>query len=302
MGSGWGANGVGAQSAHGTDFTLCEVHFLHGDNAMEQPTPMRPARLAGVKALVTGASRGIGREIALAYAREGADLALVATNDALLRDTADACRAERAGAHCTTHVLDVSDRQACFATVAAAGAAHGRIDVLVNGAGIYRARSFLDYSEQDFRDLLDVNLFGTLNLMQAVLPAMIERRAGRIVNIASTAGKWASNGQSAYNVSKHAVVGLTRCVAQEMGQHQININAICPGMVHTDMLTANFGRTPESAGKTLDQVLAPVLSRVAMKRVMQVNEIAGMAVFLASSEGSGMTGQSLIIDGGMLYC
>ncbi|HMN82972.1 MAG TPA: SDR family oxidoreductase [Burkholderiaceae bacterium] len=258
-------------------------------------------RLAGRTALVTGASRGIGRAIALAYAREGARLALAATNEAALRDTAAACEALAAGCAPSVHVLDVARRDQCFATVADAAARHGAIDVLVNAAGIYRARSFLQYEERDFRDLLDVNLHGTVHLMQAVLPAMIERRAGRIVNIASTAGKWASMGQSAYNVSKHAVVGLTRCVAQEMGIHGICVNAICPGLVQTDMLTDNFGRTADASGKPLDEILAPVLTRVAMRRVMQPDELTGLAVYLASPESSGMTGQSLVIDGGMLY-
>ena len=258
-------------------------------------------RLEGLTVLVTGASRGIGRGIALAFAREGAKLALVATNKNLLNEVAQECSQASGGLPCSTHLTDVTDRARAFATVAAASNALGAIDVLVNSAGIYRARSFLDYPEQDFRDLLEVNLFGTLHFMQAVLPAMIERRSGSIINIASTAGKWASPGQSAYNVSKHAVVGLTRCVAQEMGVHQIRVNAICPGMIHTDMLTDNFGRTPEAAGKPIDEVLAPVLARVAMKRVLQVDELTGLAVLLASPESRGMTGQSILVDGGMLY-
>lgn len=268
---------------------------------MSQSDTSVSRRLSGLTVLVTGASRGIGKGIALACAKEGAQLALVATNTQLLSDVASECERLSGGQPTAIHGLDVTDRARAFDVVAAVSGALGPIDVLVNGAGIYRARSFLDYTENDFRDLLEVNLYGTLHLMQAVLPSMIKRRNGSIINIASTAGKWASMGQSAYNVSKHAVVGLTRCVAQEMGVHQVRVNAICPGMIHTDMLTDNFGRTPEAAGKSMDEVLAPVLARVAMKRVLQVDEVTGLAVLLASPESRGMTGQSILVDGGMLY-
>lgn len=257
-------------------------------------------RLEGLHIFVTGASRGIGRGIALAMAAEGASLTLAATKKSLLKDVRDECERLGTAKH---HVqpLDVTDRAACFAAIDTAVKRDGRVDVLVNAAGIHRPGKFLDYEEKDFRDLFEVNVMGTMHLMQAVLPGMIERKYGRIVNIASTAGKWASMNQSAYNVSKHAVVALTRCVALEMGPYQLNVNAICPGMVETDMLTGGFGRTPDMAGKSLDVVLAPVLQRVAMRRVLQVDEITGLAVYLASDEARGMTGQSICVDGGMVY-
>jgi NAD(P)-dependent dehydrogenase (short-subunit alcohol dehydrogenase family) len=112
----------------------------------------------------------------------------------------------------------------------------GHVDVLVNNAGVYRSKSFLDYVPQDFQDMLDVNLFGVLHFMQACLPGMQDRRHGRIINMASTAGKWGSRNQSAYNVSKHAVVGITRCVALEASPFAVTVNAICPGFIQTDMV------------------------------------------------------------------
>jgi NAD(P)-dependent dehydrogenase (short-subunit alcohol dehydrogenase family) len=262
----------------------------------------KPSRLHGRHIFITGASRGIGRAIAIAMAAEGARLTLAATSEAALRETASLCEPSGDGQSHRVQVLDVSDREACFTAIASAWSEAGGIDGLVNSAGVYKSGAFLDYEDQDFRDLLEVNLHGTIHLMQAVLPRMIERgEGGRIVNIASSAGKWASANQSAYNVSKHAVVGLTRCVALEMGTHGICVNAICPGLVETDMMSQGFGRTAQMQGKSLDEVLAPVLSRVAMKRVLQPEEIAGLAVFLVGPESSGMTGQSLQIDGGMVY-
>lgn len=262
----------------------------------------RRGRLDGRHVFVTGASRGIGRAIAVAMAAEGARLTLAATNEAALAETASLCAPTDDGRPHRVQVLDVTDRKACFDAIAAAWDDAGGIDGLVNSAGVYKAGAFLDYEDKDFRDLLEVNLHGTIHLMQAVLPGMIERgQGGRIVNIASSAGKWASNHQSAYNVSKHAVVGLTRCVALEMGGHGICVNAICPGLVDTALMNEGFGRTARMQGRSLDEVLAPILARSAMKRVLRPEEVAGLAVYLIGPESSGMTGQSIQVDGGMLY-
>jgi NAD(P)-dependent dehydrogenase (short-subunit alcohol dehydrogenase family) len=257
-------------------------------------------RLLGTRVFITGASRGIGREIALAMAQEGAVLTLAATKADLLEEVKEACMQRTQSQH-RTQVLDVTNRDACIAAIKAAEIEHGRIDVLINCAGIYKAASFLDTTPADYLHLLDVNLFGTIHLSQAALPGMVARGSGRIINVASAAGKWASPNQSAYNVSKHAVIGLTRCVAQEVGRNGVTVNAICPGLVETEMLTDNYRRTEETQHADLSDLIAPVLSRVAMGRVLQTREIASLAVFLASAESSGMTGQSLLVDGGMLY-
>ena len=266
---------------------------------MSTPTPSH--RMRGLTALVTGASRGIGRAIALAYAREGADVVCAATNEALLRDTVAECtKLDPDGRH--SHiVLDVTDRAACFAAVKETERRLGRLDVLMNGAGVYKGRPFLDYEAGEFQWMFDVNLMGPMHLMQAAIPGMVERGGGSIVNIASTASKWSSMNQSAYNVSKHALVGLTRCVAQEMAQKKVRVNAICPGLVDTDMISGDWGAAAAAAGKTLEEHLAPVLQRVAMRRILRPDEVAAMAVFLASGESSGMTGQSVSVDAGMLY-
>jgi NAD(P)-dependent dehydrogenase (short-subunit alcohol dehydrogenase family) len=129
---------------------------------------------------------------------------------------------------------------------------------------------------------------------------MIESQYGRIVNIASSAGKWSSRNQSAYNVSKHAVVGLTRCVALETASKGVTVNAICPGFVQTDMVEALKTEVAKSAGLSAEQMMQMALSRVPMGRFMEVDDITGLALYLGSQESAGMTGQSISIDGGMV--
>lgn len=255
-------------------------------------------RLNQQVAIITGGSRGIGRAIAEAYAAEGASLCLMATDVARLNEVKDALGlpAERI----MTVALNVTDREAVFAAVAQTEKHFGRVDVLVNNAGVYRAKSFLDYAPQDFQDMLDVNLFGVMNFMQAVLPGMQTRRHGRIVNMASTAGKWGSRNQSAYNVSKHAVVGLTRCVALEASPHNVTVNAICPGFIQTDMVEELKAQVAQSSGMTAEELVKAALSRVPLGRILNPTEIAGLAVYLGSAESSGMTGQSIHVDGGMV--
>jgi NAD(P)-dependent dehydrogenase (short-subunit alcohol dehydrogenase family) len=255
-------------------------------------------RLDQQVAIITGASRGIGRAIAEAYAAEGASLCLVATDEARLNEVKDALGlpAERI----MTVGLNVTDRDACFAAVEQIEQRFGRVDVLVNNAGVYRAKPFMDYVPQDFQDMLDVNLFGVLHFTQACLPGMQARQHGRIINMASTAGKWGSRNQSAYNVSKHAVVGLTRCLALEASPYKVTVNAICPGFIQTDMVEELKAQVAHSSGISGDDMVKAVLTRVPLGRVLDASEIASLAVYLGSAESRGMTGQSIHLDGGMV--
>lgn len=255
-------------------------------------------RLAGKRALITGASRGIGRAIALAFAREGASLALLATRLDALDELTQACGLPQSSCLCIQ--ADVRDRKACFDAVQKLEESWGGVDVLVNNAGIYRSGAFLDNEPEDFQALLDVNLFGTLHLMQAALPGMQRRSAGSIINIASTAGKWGSRHQSAYNVSKHAVVGLTRCVALETAASGVRVNAICPGFVQTDMVEDLKRGYAKVSGADVEAIVQATLSRIPIGRMLQPEEIAHLAVLLASDESKAMTGQSILVDGGML--
>ena len=255
-------------------------------------------RLANQVAIITGASRGIGRAIAEAYAAEGATLCLMATDTARLDEVKDSLGLP--AEQIMTVGVNVTDREACFRAVDAVLARFGRVDVLVNNAGVYRSKSFLEYSAQDFQDMLDVNLFGVLHFMQACLPSMQERKHGRIINMASTAGKWGSRNQSAYNVSKHAVVGITRCVALEASPYAVTVNAICPGFIQTDMVEALKTQVAQTTGVSPEDMVKAALTRVPLGRVLNPSEIAGLAVYLGSAESSGMTGQSIHVDGGMV--
>jgi NAD(P)-dependent dehydrogenase (short-subunit alcohol dehydrogenase family) len=183
--------------------------------------------------------------------------------------------------------------------VDAALASMDGIDILVNNAGVYKAARLVDISAEDFDRVMRVNVYGAFQVMQRVLRHMQPRGRGKVVNIASTAGKWGSMNQSVYNASKHALVGLTRCAALEMGAHGINVNAICPGFVETDMLDA-FREHSAISGVPFEQIMAGARARVPLQRFLQPREIADMAVFLASAESGGVTGQSLLVDGGML--
>ncbi|MCP5265039.1 MAG: SDR family oxidoreductase [Burkholderiaceae bacterium] len=256
-------------------------------------------RLDGLVAFVTGASRGIGEAIARAYAHEGASICLAATDAKRLAEVESGLGVPAARA--MTVALDVGDGDAVHAAVAACEQRFGRIDVLVNSAGVYKPASFLDYDIDDFERLIRVNLYGTIHTMQATLAGMQQRGFGRIVNIASTAGKWASRNQSAYNVSKHAVVGLTRCVALEAAGTGVTVNAICPGFVKTDMLNNLFDGQAQASSVSADAAIAGALARVPIGRMLEPREIADLAVHLATREAGGMTGQSVLVDGGMLF-
>jgi NAD(P)-dependent dehydrogenase (short-subunit alcohol dehydrogenase family) len=252
-------------------------------------------KLAGRVAFVTGASRGIGRAIALAFAAEGAKLYVTATNaaalDGLVNQIANGSQFE---------AFDVADPAACATAAGHAIDAFGRVDILVNSASVYTAKRFLDYSLGDFERLMQVNLYGAISVTQALLQPMIDRNFGRVINIASTAGRWSARA-SAYSASKHAVAGLTKSLALEVGSRGVTVNAICPGSVDTDMLHSLMAQLAEMDGVTPDVVRERMLAGPAIKRFLVPDEVASLAVYLASNEAGGMTGQSLSLDGGLLF-
>ena len=252
-------------------------------------------RLRGKTALITGASRGIGRAIAEAYAAEGASLILNARDPQRLEASANEI-ASRFKVAVSSHACDVCDRAAVEAMIAASEDTQA-IDILVNNAGIHKAAQFIDYSFEDFKEILEVNVYSVFHVTQAVLPHMIARQAGRIINMASTAGKWGSRQQSAYNASKHAVVGITRCLALELAPHNILTNAICPWVVATD-LAENFIREhAAAAGMSETDFATAIQNTVPLKRWIKPEEVAHLAVYLGSDEASFINGQAWTVDG-----
>lgn len=253
-------------------------------------------RLKGKTALITGASRGIGRAIARAYAAEGANLFLTATHAGKLEETREQVVEHGVDAAC--HLADVSDPEAVEGLFAAAVDWRDGLDIVVNNAGIYIGKPFTDYELAEFDRVMKVNVHAVFQLMQLALRHMRERGAGKIVNIASTAGRWESPNQAAYNASKHAVVGLTRCAALENAALGVNVNAICPGFVETDMMGAFEGHA-RALGVSFEELIAGAKSRVPMGRFLAPEEVAHIAVYLGSGESDGMTGQAICISGGM---
>ncbi|MCC6194700.1 MAG: SDR family oxidoreductase [Burkholderiales bacterium] len=248
--------------------------------------------LEGKVAIVTGAGRGIGEGIARVLAREGARV--VVNND---RNGDDANRVVAAigaaGGKAIAIRADISSRSEVEALVAQALAAFGAIDILVNNAGIEVPPSLVkDLPEAQWDRVLGVNLKGTFLCCQAVLPAMMAKRRGKIVNIASTAAKRMSFfGSADYTASKHGVIGLTQHLAWEVADHRINVNAVCPGGVLTPLLEQHT--TPEFRD-ALTRRLVP------LGRFCTIEEIGEVVSFLASSRADMITGQALAVDGGLL--
>lgn len=255
-------------------------------------------KLENRNALITGASRGIGQAIATRFAEEGGNLFICARTAGALEEAATEIR--RLGGKVVSHVADVSDQKSVQGMVEYALKEFGQIDILVNNAGIAKFSRFIDYSLEDFDQTLKVNLYGVFLVTQAVLPGMMKHRKGKVINIASTAGKWGSINQSAYNASKHGVVGLTRCIALEMAPYNINVNAICPAIVETDMSLPFFEQHARILGISKEDLIKTLINKRALKRFLQPEEVAHLALYLASDESDGMTAQSISICGGLI--
>lgn len=260
---------------------------------------MSNGRLSERVAVVTGASRGIGRAIAEAYVAEGARVVCAARDSDALAEVVASITAN--GGQAIGVACDVTSDHQVAELKTRAEDEMGRVTILVNGVGAHKTGRFLDFEVDDFRELMEINFLSMVRTIKAFLPAMIEDGYGKIVNIASTAGKYGSLFQSPYNSSKHAVVGLTRCLALETAKQGITANAICPGFVETEMME----RVAPQLGAILgvddpEEVRQVLLSRVPIGRMLAPEEIAHLAVYLGSAESDGMTGQALTISGGLI--
>lgn len=249
-------------------------------------------------ALVTGAGRGIGRAIALAYAKEGARVVLTARTAEELDEVAGQIR-ER-GATALTLAADLSDRAVARQIVADAEAAVGPIEILVNNAGIGSSSKPLpvvDFDDDFWDKTLALNLTTPYLLCKAVLPGMLSRRWGRIINVASINGKIGSLHGAAYAATKHGLLGLTRTLALEVAAHGITVNAICPGPVHTVMNDRRIEYDANRQGIAFEELEARLTP---IGRRLEPEEIAPLAVYLASDGAATIVGQAINVDGGVL--
>lgn len=244
-------------------------------------------RLDGRVALVTGASRGLGRRFAMALASAGAAVALCARDEAKLEGVADEIR--QAGGMAAPIAMDVTDRASVAAGVAAAEAAIGPLRVVINNSGIAITKRLLDVTAEEWDPVIDVNLTGAWSVAQASAKAMVAHgQGGSIVNISSILGQRTNPGVIAYNAAKAGLDHVTREMAAELAKHGIRVNALAPGYVETDM---NRGYWETPPGKAL-------MGRVPMGRLGQEEDLDGPIVFLASDASGYITGQIVCLDGG----
>jgi len=245
-------------------------------------------RLIGKTAFITAAGQGIGRAVASAFVREGARVVASDINPLLLVRLTAECG-------CETLALDVTDAVA----IRAAAGTYGSVDVLFNGAGHVHAGTVLDCSEADWDFAFQLNVRSQFRTIQAFLPSMLERGGGSIINVASVAGsiKGAPN-RFVYGTTKAAIIGLTKAVAADFITRGERCNAICPGTVESPSLRERIAAQATASGQTLAQVEAAFIARQPMGRLGRVDEIAALAVYLASDESAFTTGTAQVIDGG----
>jgi len=244
-------------------------------------------RLSGKVALVTGSARGIGRSIAELFCAEGATVVVNDVgSDAGARETLSVL--EAAGGKGNVEMFDVSDAAQVDAGVKNILAAHGRIDVLVNNAGITRDNLLLRMTEEEFDAVIRVNLKGTYLLTKTVTRHMMKQRTGKVVNISSVVGMMGNAGQSNYAAAKAGIIGFTKAAARELASRNITVNAIAPGFIQTAMTAA----LPEAVRKAF-------LAQIPLGRFAEPREVAELALFLASDASSYITGQVVGINGGM---
>ena len=241
--------------------------------------------LNGKTALVTGASRGIGRAIALRLAEDGANVAVIYAGSA---DKAEAVVNEitALGVNAKAYRCNVADSAAVNETVKAVTNDLGKIDILVNNAGITRDGLMLRMKDEDFDAVLDTNLKGAFNMIRACYSGFIRKKSGRIINISSVSGIMGNAGQANFSASKAGVIGLTKSVARELASRGITCNAVAPGFIQTDM-TENLGDNN------------PLLNSIPLGRMGKPEDIAAAVAFLASDSAAYITGEVLKVDGGL---
>jgi 3-oxoacyl-[acyl-carrier protein] reductase len=243
------------------------------------------------KALITGGTAGIGKEIALAFAKQGASVVIFGTNAERAQQTVEEMQALKCNDNqqFACEVVNVSDKKQVEDAIQKILATLGNIDILVNNAGITRDNLLMKMSEEDWDNVIDVNLKSVYNTCQALVRSMMKARSGKIINISSVIGLTGNAGQANYAASKSGMIGFTKALAQELAKRNIAVNCIAPGFIDTRMTDS----LPEAVKKE-------ILNKIPMGRMGSSEDIANAAVFLASPLSSYVTGQVLTVDGGMV--
>lgn len=244
--------------------------------------------LNGKVAIVTGAARGIGREIAISLAKEGAKV-IVNCSSSLEKAQEVVAEIEANGGQAKVYQCDVANAEGVGALFADALATYGQIDILVNNAGITRDGLIMRMSEEDFDAVIDTNLKGAFLCTKEAVKTMLRKRTGCIVNISSVSGVTGNAGQANYSASKAGIIGLTKATAREVASRGITVNAIAPGFIETDM-----------TDKLSDKIKETVTQQIPLGRFGATEDIANAVVFLASEKSQYITGQVLCVDGGMV--
>lgn len=247
--------------------------------------------LSGQHAVVTGGGSGIGAAIAAGFLRAGADVTIMGRGEDRLSRTAKEIGAGFA-------LADVTDSASVSAAFIKATERNGDVDILVNNAGIAEARPFLKSDAAHWRRAIEVNLDGVFHCTSAVVPRMLERNYGRLINIASTAAVKGYAYVSAYCASKHGVLGLTRSLALEFAQRGITVNAICPGYTDTDIVARSVDSIVAATGRSEDDALAELVRTNPQGRLIDPDEVAHTAVWLADKRSQSITGQAIAVAGG----
>ncbi|MEQ8691144.1 MAG: SDR family NAD(P)-dependent oxidoreductase [Pseudomonadales bacterium] len=253
-------------------------------------------QLKGRVAAVTGGTAGIGLAIAEAFLKEGAQVTLMARNE---QKAAKVLAQLNAGDNCAFIAGDAMVQADVEGFVDATIERFGRIDILVNNAGgAGDLQPLTELSDETFDEAMKWNVYSTFWAMRRALGPMVANQWGRVINISSTEGKLGKPVMAAYSAAKHAVNGMTKAVAQEVGMSGVTVNAICPGLVITDIIRDNGPATAEAMGITFDEMVDMFAQESALKRPNTVEEVAALAVLLASEAGGGITGGTLSVDGG----
>ncbi|CAN7294914.1 SDR family NAD(P)-dependent oxidoreductase [Bosea sp. LjRoot9] len=251
--------------------------------------------LAGQHALVTGGGRGIGRAVAAALKREGARVSIIGRDAKVLQEAVEAGDAD---AFMSCDIRDEAATAAAAATLAQIQPQARPFDIAIANAGAVETGPFTRSDAERFRRMNEINLIGTVNAFHAVLPGMLERRNGRLIAIASTAGHRGYAYVSAYAAAKHAVIGLVRSLALETARAGVTVNAICPGYTDTDMVAGSISAITSKTGLTDEQALAQLVKDNPQGRLIAPQEVAAAVLYLCGPASQSITGQSILINGG----